>query len=883
MNRWRIDSLSVGVRGSRHQFAIALALVSALPLLALYYLLTNVSELSPVAQLGILGMILALILTGYLLMAKYPTVILKLRTYLTQMVGGEVPDKITLVQGEDDVTAIESSMNIIVERLHERVSDMRDELHRIEWILTKSVDSESVAQIRSQRRNHVLRVAQGLTPGTAFEEVDPEVLEDIVGDSLDLIEHSGAVFNRDGGCALFILASDWCKLLCKSSHHSLPGGASGTAPPCGSCHLGAAARLTCETGTPVDMLSFCGIRAYAVPVVAGNQVIGAISFGYGNPPDNPAALSTLASACGIPAAELDRAAAHYEARPPFIVAMAKNRLLTSAKFLGEIMERKRTEQILCKNEEELRRHRDRLEDLVSARTAELESANEHLQHEIAERVRAEKLKDDFVSTVSHELRTPLSIAKEGVNLVLDRIPGEINAKQEHVLTLAKNSIGRLTNIINDLLDISRIEAGCVVMNMGRLNLDALINEVASSFEQKARQKGLEIRTRCDATPLEALGDSNRVMEVLVNLVGNALKFTENGYLELSAERNAHEIVCRVKDTGIGIPEDCQSQLFTKFRQFHRTEGAGERGTGLGLAIAKSLVELHRGRIWAESTVGKGTTFTFTLPIWTAEASLHERLRQALPLAQKEERSVLVILIRLGTPIASITPEDMSGLRCAFLEHMKSSHVIRAGDEGLPRNADEIVVIAAVKKPDVSGFVARIERNMTKLTPVVSPSLPVTFALATCLSPDEADTPETIFAHLDQSVMTATPNKEPAMMRRTILLIDDEPAYLEMMKMRLEAATYKVETAPDGVSGIEKAQKINPDLILLDVMMPGKDGFQTLRELRSLPTLRQKPIIMMTARGESSSIMKAMEQRASDYLIKPCETKSLLALLDRYLG
>jgi signal transduction histidine kinase len=761
MNSWGIQSLSVGVRGSRHQFAIALALVSALPLLALHYLLTNTAELGMPAQMGILGLIVVLILSGYLLLAKYPTAIWKLRTYLTRMVRGEVPDKVTLVQGEDDVMAIESSMNIIVERLNERVSDMRDELHRIEWILTKSVDSESVAQIRRQRRSHVVSLAHPLMPGNPFDAVDPEQLEDIVGDSLDLIEHSGAVFDRDGGCTLFILASAWCKLLCGAARHppaqETPGAAAAPRRNVCECHLSAAARQASETGEPADMLSFCGIRAYAVPVVAGTQIIGAISFGYGSPPDEPAALRALAEACGVPADELDRAAGQYESRPPFIVAMAKNRLLTSSRLLGEIMERKRTEQILSKSEEELRRHRDSLEELVRARTAELESANCSLQHEISERVRAEKLKDDFVSTVSHELRTPLSIANEGVNLLLDKIPGDINARQEHVLTLTKSNMVRLTNIINDLLDISKIEAGGLAMNMGPVKLERLIGEVAASFEQKARQKGLEIRTRCDGS-LEAIGDANRLMQVFVNLVGNALKFTERGYVEISAERQGDELVCRVRDTGVGIPADCHAQLFAKFRQFHRTEGAGERGTGLGLAIAKSLVELHHGRIWAESEAGKGSVFTFTLPVWTEETALHERLRQASTVARKEQRAVLVVLVRIRTSIPSVTPDDMAGLRCAFLEKLKSSHVIREGDEGRPRRADEIVVIAAVKDSDVSGFLARIERNLNKLAPSVSPTLPVTFELATCLYPDEANAVDAVFARLDHALATTTLNE-----------------------------------------------------------------------------------------------------------------------------
>jgi signal transduction histidine kinase len=756
MKRWRSASLSVSARGSRHQFAMALALVSALPLLTLYYLLTHRAHLSAGAQIGLVAMLAAVIASGFLLLAKYPAAIQKLRVYLTKMVGGEVPEKITLVQGEDDVAAIESSMNLIVERMHERVSDMRDELHRIEWILTRNVGASSVDQIRSERRSHVIRLADSQRAGSPFAGVNAEELEDILGDSLDLIEHSGAVFDAEGRCALFVLASAWCRLLCgRDGVAKAPGAPS--AAVCDRCHLREAGRKAVETGAPADLLARCGIRAFAVPVVMGEQAVGAISFAYGNPPDKPAAVRALAAAREVRDQDFERAAAQYEARPPFIVAMARNRLLTSAKFLGEIMERKRAEQILSAKEEELRRHRDQLEELVRARTAELEAANKNLEHEIAERLRAEKLKDDFVSTVSHELRTPLSIAKEGVNLVLDRIPGEITPKQEHVLTLTKNNISRLANIINDLLDISKIEAGCVVMNMGQVNLGTLIGETAASFEQKARQKGIEIRTRCGDGPLDAIGDANRLMEVFINLVGNALKFTERGYVEISAERSGGEIVCRVRDTGVGIPEENQSQLFTKFRQFHRTEGAGERGTGLGLAIAKSLVQLHHGRIWAESVVGQGSTFAFTLPVWNEEAALLERVRQALTAARKEQRTVLIVLIRARSAIAAIAAEDMAGLRAAFLEHMKSSHVIRAGDEGLPRRTDEIVVLTSVKGPDVPGLVARIERNMTKLAPLVSPALPVTFALATCLYPDEGNGAEKVFALLDERVENRTHN------------------------------------------------------------------------------------------------------------------------------
>lgn len=233
--------------------------------------------------------------------------------------------------------------------------------------------------------------------------------------------------------------------------------------------------------------------------------------------------------------------------------------------------------------------------------------------DITERKRIEKLKDDFIGTVSHELRTPLSITKEGVSLVLDKIPGPINEQQARILTVSKNNIDRLARMINSLLDISRIESGKMALKIENIDLPALIRQVASSFEIKTKEKGLSIRAMLPEKAIFIEADSDAIAQVLTNLIANSVKFTAKGYIDIILNSSGNDVEVSVSDTGIGISMDDMPKLFDKFRQFGRVNGPGEKGTGLGLAIAKGIIAAHKGLIWAESELGKGTKISFTLP------------------------------------------------------------------------------------------------------------------------------------------------------------------------------------------------------------------------------------------------------------------------------
>jgi PAS domain S-box-containing protein len=226
----------------------------------------------------------------------------------------------------------------------------------------------------------------------------------------------------------------------------------------------------------------------------------------------------------------------------------------------------------------------------------------------------DKLKSDFVSNVSHELRTPLTAIKGSVDNMLDGLTGELNEKQSRYLTRIKSNADRLARLINDLLDLSRIEAG-IKLNRINLSLPTVVKEVVESLGSVAAEKLINFEIKTADNDLTAWADPDRVAEVLTNLLGNAIKFSPTGgnvTVSLARSRN-NWVKVSITDTGTGIRPEEANRIFDKFYQVSHPEQPKATGTGLGLPIAKALVEMHGGRIWLESQVGHGSVFSFTLP------------------------------------------------------------------------------------------------------------------------------------------------------------------------------------------------------------------------------------------------------------------------------
>ena len=226
----------------------------------------------------------------------------------------------------------------------------------------------------------------------------------------------------------------------------------------------------------------------------------------------------------------------------------------------------------------------------------------------------DQLKSDFVSNVSHELRTPLTAIKGSVDNMLDGLTGDLNEKQSRYLVRVKSNADRLARLINDLLDLSRIEAG-IKLKRTNLGLVTMAREIAESLRPLAAEKLISLEIESGDNSVTAWADPDRISEILMNLLGNAIKFSPaHGTVTLSIERNGDQWAkVSVADTGPGIPSDEAKRIFDKFYQVSQPEQQKAMGTGLGLVIAKTLVELHGGKIWLESEAGRGSTFCFTLP------------------------------------------------------------------------------------------------------------------------------------------------------------------------------------------------------------------------------------------------------------------------------
>ena len=251
----------------------------------------------------------------------------------------------------------------------------------------------------------------------------------------------------------------------------------------------------------------------------------------------------------------------------------------------------------------------RLFQEIQEKSRELEAANERLKE-------LDCLKSDFVSNVSHELRTPLTAIKGAVDLLLREVPGPLNENQAHHLSRVRSNTQHLAGLINDLLDLSKIEEGKIQLDAGRVSLGGLVHEVMETVKPMAAEKPVLLEVDVPEPSVLVWADRDKGTQVLMNLIGNAIKFTPcDGTIGVSAANDLKGWVrVSIRDAGPGIPTSEQEKIFEKFYQVTQDGGPKPKGTGLGLAISKALVELHGGKIWVESEPGRGSTFSFTLPI-----------------------------------------------------------------------------------------------------------------------------------------------------------------------------------------------------------------------------------------------------------------------------
>lgn len=272
----------------------------------------------------------------------------------------------------------------------------------------------------------------------------------------------------------------------------------------------------------------------------------------------------------------------------------------------------------------------------------LEEANMELQ-------RLDQMKSEFISNVSHEIRTPLTSIREGVSLILENALGPVNPQQEKFLNIVQNNVIRLSALIHDILDLSKLESGRMEFIKGPMDIQKLIAAVLESLKMLAYKRNIAVETSFSQDLPLVYADRERIEQVLINLVGNALKFTQDGgMIVIGAYRlpGTEMIHVSVMDTGRGIPKEEISEVFNKFYQINREEGSGAKGTGLGLPICQQIIGLHGGEIWAESEMGRGSKFTFTLPVFSAEKYLEDLFHDRLARAQTNGKQVAFVLYHI---------------------------------------------------------------------------------------------------------------------------------------------------------------------------------------------------------------------------------------------
>ena len=569
--------------------------------------------------------------------------------------------------------------------------------------------------------------------------------------------------------------------------------------------------------------------------------------------------------------------------------------------------------------DKLRDVNDNLEQIVSRRTADLLRTNQDLHAEIMEREQAEanlqeakaaaeaanRAKSEFLANMSHEIRTPMN-AIIGFTEIILKNGGQVTQHKDY-LRLVQNSANRLMEIINDILDFSKIEAQKVDLETIPFDLEGMVQNSMKMLAVKAHEKGLELVFAIDReVPRQVMGDPGRLRQILVNLVGNAIKFTAQGEVvvrvalvpdgEVAAAPGQVMLHCTVRDTGIGIPAEQCRTIFDSFTQGDGSVTRKYGGTGLGLTISVRLARMMGGDIWVESEPGQGSTFHLTVCLDRVEARGKPHLDLAASRVEVERLTVLIV--------------DDNDSNRQVLSTMISPYVAKValapgGEVALAmiRQTPFDLLLIDAQMPVMDGFtlVERLKANpATASVPIImltssglsgeagrSKQLGVDGYLMKPVSGSElisamrAVMRGAVTGEADRPLVTKHLLKERAAQLR-ILLAEDEPINQVLAKAILEERGFQVTMVENGRQVLEVLAREGIDVILMDVQMPILDGLETTRaiRLREQESGRHMPIIAMTAHAMTGDREKCLDAGMDGYVTKPVDPNRLFAELEQ---
>jgi len=485
-------------------------------------------------------------------------------------------------------------------------------------------------------------------------------------------------------------------------------------------------------------------------------------------------------------------------------------------------------------------HAEELEARVRERTQELEEANAKLEL-------ASRHKSEFLASMSHELRTPLNAVIGFSEVLLERLFGDLNKKQAEYLRDILDSGRHLLSLINDILDLSKVEAGHMELELGRFSLAEALENGLTMVRERASRHGIALSLEVDPTVDVIEADERKIKQVVFNLLSNAVKFTpDGGQVGITAGVNSGAVHITVWDTGNGIAPEDQGRIFEEFQQVGGIYADKPEGTGLGLALAKQFVELHGGRLWVASAVGQGSRFTFTLPTCITPP-VEEASAVATPTAAEPEREGPVVLVVEDDPqAAELLRLYVEGAGCRV-------DVAWDGEEGFAKACAlrPALITLDLLLPKVDGWdlLVRLKQApQTRAIPVVIVSIMEErgkgYALGAAdylVKPVRREE----LMHVLQRVSLTTRRQGEFM---TILAIDDDPMALELVEAILTGEGFRVCKAAGGAEGLAVARREVPALIILDLLMPEVDGFAVVERLRADPATAAIPIVILTSKS-----------------------------------
>ena len=465
---------------------------------------------------------------------------------------------------------------------------------------------------------------------------------------------------------------------------------------------------------------------------------------------------------------------------------------------------------------------------------------------------AGQAKARFAANVSHELRTPLNIIV-GFTEVMYNTPQayrDVTLSPEFLLDLGAvcRNAQHLQALVDDVLDLAQLDAGKFALLPVETDMAEVVHEAVDTIRNLARVRGLSLVTQIAPDLPRVHVDRVRIKQVLLNLLSNAIRYTEEGTVTVTAMHDGRQVACSVADTGAGIPEEQQRRIFQEFERIRPGPQPALKGTGLGLAISKRFVQDLGGRIWVKSEPGIGSTFSFTVPILDAEdlrATVSARSRSVVPSPKPDTEPVLLVTRSLIA--ARLFTRHLHGYQCVTsIDPLQAVHQIAA------LQPQAVLVDAGLGAGAIELLTEGVKSSATLNTPLIVCPMPTLSRL-----PEQSSVRAYLTKPLSRQVLRETLRAEGEQID-TILVLDDDEDVLRLISHYLQddrVRPYHVLTGRNGHEGLEIAKRERPDLVLLDLLMPVMDGYRFLQEMNGLPELRNTPVVVFSGQDALEQVGK----------------------------